>query len=130
VPKTDYKDNKASAHYSQESPMFATVDYIKNSGNWGISLFRIVNIKQTDATKVTEFSSIKYATKPMVTERLILHYKDGANENYWYTQNNVNDYDFSYINKQSDRCWGSGSTVNIYGGSTITYTEYTLTIKA
>lgn len=128
-PKTSMVDGKASAHYSQESPMFATVDYIADSNKWGISLYRIVNIKETAAQKVTEFSSIKYSTKPMVTERLVLYYKDGANENYWYTNNETSDYSFVYTNVESDRCWGSGAILNIYGG-TIPYSEYTLIIKA
>ena len=125
-PKTNL-DN--TAHYSQESPMFATIDY--SSNQWGISLYRIVNIKTTAATKITEFSSIKYSTKPMVTERLILNYSesDGANENYWYTTDPTANYSFNYTTADSDRCWGlSNNKVQIKGG-TIDYTNYTLTVQ-
>jgi hypothetical protein len=71
-------------------------------------LYRIINIKTTAADKITEFSSIKYSTKPMVTERLILNYSelDGANENYWYTTDPVTNYGFNYTTADSDRCWG------------------------
>lgn len=125
-PKTNL-DN--TAHYSQESPMFATIDY--NSNQWGISLYRIVNIKTTAATKITEFSSIKYSTKPMVTERLILNYSEseGANENYWYTTDPTTNYSFNYTTADSDRCWGlSNNKVQIKDG-TIDYTNYTLTVQ-
>ena len=125
-PKTNL-DN--TAHYSQESPMFATIDYSYNQ--WGISLYRIVNIKTTAATKITEFSSIKYSIKPMVTERLILNYSEseGANENYWYTTDPTANYSFNYTTTDSDRCWGlSNNKVQIKDG-TIDYTNYTLTVQ-
>lgn len=126
-PKTN-ADN--TAHYSQESPMFATIDFVDSY--WGISLYRIINIKTTAATKITEFSSIKYSSKPMVTEKLILSYDDstGANDNYWYTTNPVSDYQFDYTNEDSDRCWGlADNKVSIYQNDQINYTQYTLTVK-
>ena len=104
-PKTELKNNKLSAHFSQESPMFATIK--SGTNKWNIDLYRIVNIKKTDATKITEFSSVKYSKKPMVLERLILSYDTttGTNKNYWYTEKTIDDYDFDYINESSDRCW-------------------------
>jgi hypothetical protein len=120
-------------HYSQESPMFATVDFVAGDNNyWGISLYRIINIKTTAAAKITEFSSKAYSTKPMVTERLILHYNnnDKVNDNYWYTKDSTDSYSFNYKSADSDRCWDktADNKVSIKGG-TIDYTDYTLNVK-
>jgi hypothetical protein len=112
--------------------MFATVDFVSGVDNyWGISLYRIINIKTTAATKVTEFSSKDYSTKPMVTERLILHYNNTGkvNDNYWYTKDSTDSYSFDYTNVNSDRCWNmQNNKVSIKDG-TIDYTDYTLNVK-
>lgn len=129
-PATVNNNGKLSAHFSQESPMFATIKY--GDSAWDIDLYRIINIKKTEATKVNEFSAVKYATKPVILERLILCYNttDMVNDNYWYTQNSKDDYDFNYLTTESDRCWGKSSgNVTIYGGTTIPYQEHTLTVK-
>lgn len=128
-PKTVNNNGKLSAHFSQESPMFAT---IKDGGTtWNIDLYRVINIKKTEAIAVKEFSSVNYSTKPVILERLVLKYNtvEGVNENYWYTQNDSSDYDFDYTTTESDRCWEkNGNNVSIYGGS-IPYQEHTLTVK-
>lgn len=128
-PNTELKNNKLSAHFSQESPMFATIKSDANA--WNIDLYRIVNIKKTDAIKITEFSSVNYSTKPMVLERLILSYdrNTGTNKNYWYTEHPTSDYRFDYKTEDSDRCWGlTGTTVSTRDGN-IDYTNYTLTVS-
>lgn len=132
-PNTDVVNSKP--HFSQESPMFATIIKNKNEKNWDISLYRIVNIKQTQATKIVEFSSRNYSKKPMVTERLVLNYNtdQNKNDNYWYTEKDPSNYEFDYTLNASDRCWGKTSTPdNTYKVQTnngqIDYSEYTLTV--
>jgi hypothetical protein len=110
--------------------MFATIE-LTNDTKWGISLYRIINIKDTDAKKINEFSSIKYSTKPMISERLVLNYDEGtdSNENYWYTTNPTSDYKFNYDEVDSDRCWGlTNGKVSTKDGE-INYTNYTLIVN-
>lgn len=126
-PNTTIVNGKDTADYSQESPMFATIKFDNNQ--WGISLYRIINIKKTALTKITEFSSKKFATKPIVTERLIINNDDNKKNNYWYTTSSINNYEFDYTKDDSDRCWElSDDEVKISNG-TIKYTNYTLTVQ-
>lgn len=133
-PETNVVDSKP--HYSQESPMFATIKY--NNTTFDISLYRIINIKDTKATKITEFSYNGESKLPMVTERLILgtlinNYYQTNNSiqqfiktkktmNYWFTDSPTEFYSFSI--SSSDRCWIDNNNLNTADGQFQSLTNY------
>jgi hypothetical protein len=123
VPKTIVNsDNSVTAHFSQESPMYVVYNY--GNSEIYIDLFRVVNVKVTQASKITEFNETTYSTKPVISEKLLINREQSSSgayyyENYWLVPNGItgDEYSFNYQASTSDRCWAVGSAINAAKGT-------------